>query len=364
MSTSILANPEPSFSEWVHEYLETYVKPVCKPSSTAYFADNLLKHAVPHLGNLPLSQIDSATLQRFFNQQAAHGRLADGGPLSAKSIRNLRTAVSGCFTMAVAQGILRSNPVPGTVIRRATKPTVDIMEEQEAETLMNFLYTDPNLMNFGIILAARLALRRGEVCALRWENWDRRRGYLHIGNTVKRLPSEKKEGPKTELVFGPAKSEAGNRDLALAPDLEELLQLQYERYFEIFGREPEPEDFIVYNSAGTLTDPDNLTHYFSDVLAGLGLSHVKLHALRHTFAARAVEQGVDIETVSGLLGHTDVTTTTHYYLHPRQEAMNKALWKLSAAPGTPPRKLPAVIRGREVSHKFTRRASFGKEAAV
>lgn len=355
---------DPTFQDWVNEYLETYVKPVCKPSSTAYFADNLLKHAVPALGNLPLSEIDSATLQRFFNQQAAHGRLKDGGPLSAKSVRNLRSAVSGCFTMAVAQGILRSNPVPGTVIRRATKPTVDVMEDQEQETLMNFLYTDPNLMNIGIILAARLALRRGEVCAARWKAWDPHRGYLHIGETVKRLPSEKDGGPKTELVFGPAKSEAGNRDLALPPDLSQLLELQYARFYELFGRYPDPEDFIVYNSTGTLTDPDNLTHYFSDVLAGLGLSHVKFHALRHTFAARAVEQGVDIETVSGLLGHTDVTTTTHYYLHPRQEAMNKALWKLSAAPGMPPKKLPAVIRGREVSHKFTRRANFGEEATA
>lgn len=359
MSTSV--SKAPNFREWVDEYLEVYVRPVCKPSATAYFADNLLKRAVPALGEQPLAEIDSATLQRFLNQQASHGRLKDGGPLSPKSIRNLRTALSGCFTTAVAQGLIRVNPVPGTVIRRAPKPTVEIMEEQDYLKLTDFLYTDPNLMNIGVILAARLALRRGEVCALVWENWDRRLGYLRIENTVKRLPSDKEDGPKTELVFGPAKSEAGKRNLALAPDLTTLLELQYERYIALFGCEPGLDDFIVYNSTGTVTDPDNLTHYFSDVLAGLGLAHVKLHALRHTFAARAVEQGVDIETVAGLLGHTDVTTTTHYYLHPRQEAMNKALWKLSAAPGMPPQKLPAVIRGREVSHKFTRRANFGEE---
>lgn len=361
MRTSTLP-ADPLFRDWVQEYLETYVKPVCKPSSTAYFADNLLKHAVPALGDLHLSEITTVTLQRFFNQQAAHGRLKDGGPLSTKSIRNLRTAVSGCLTTAVAQGILSSNPVPNTVIRRSAKPTVETMEDQELEKLMTFLYTDGNLMNMGIILAARLALRRGEICALRWQDLDSH-GYLHIANTVKRLPSEKGNKSKTELVFGPTKTEAGKRDLALTPDLLNLLQLQYQRYFELFGRDPEPEDFIVFNSFGTVTDPDNLTHYFSDVLAGLGLGHVKLHALRHTFAARAIEQGVDVETVSGILGHTDVTTTTHYYLHPRQESMNKALWKLSAAPGMPPNKLPAVIRGREVRHKYTRRENFGEAVA-
>lgn len=347
----------PLFRDWVHEYLNTYVRPVCKPSSTAYFADNLLKHAVPALGALSLDEIDSATLQRFFNDQAAHGRLTDGGPLSTKSIRNLRTAVSGCFTMAVAQGVLSKNPVPGTVIRRAPKPAMETMGEADLEKLMDFLYQDPNLMNFPIILAARLAIRRGEVCALRWQDYDG--SYLHIRSTVKRLPSNNPQGPKTELVFGPAKTEAAKRDLALPPDLCTLLDLQAQRFAEMFGRQPRDEDFIAFNSVGTVTDPDHLTHYFSDVLAGLHLPHVKLHALRHTFASRAVEQGIDIETVSGLLGHTDVTTTTHYYLHPRQDAMNNALWKLSAAVGTPPKRLPCVVRGQDVSHKYTRRATFG-----
>ena len=264
MSTTI--PNAPTFREWVDEYLEVYVRPVCKPSATAYFADNLLKHAVPALGDMPLSEIDSATLQRFLNDQAAHGRLKDGGPLSPKSVRNLRTAISGCLTTAVAQGLIGKNPVPGTVIRRSSKPTVEVMEEQDYRKLTEFLYTDPNLMNVGLILAARLALRRGEVCALIWDNVDWNQGYLHIENTVKRLPTNNPDGPKTELVFGPAKSEAGRRDLALAPDLLQLLELQYERFQILFDRDPEPDDFIVYNSLGTVTDPDNLTHYFSDVL--------------------------------------------------------------------------------------------------
>ena len=84
-------------------------------------------------------------------------------------------------------------------------------------------------------------------------------------------------------------------------------------------------------------DPDNLSHYFGDVLDGLGLPHVKYHALRHTFATRAVEKGVDIATVSGLLGHADVTTTTHYYVHPREEAMRRAMSSISPVTTYSPR---------------------------
>lgn len=110
------------------------------------------------------------------------------------------------------------------------------------------------------------------------------------------------------------------------PDiLLDLLDFQYRRFTDTFGRAPAKEDFILYNAKGGAMDPDNLSHYFGDVLAGLGLPHVKYHAMRHTFATRAIENGVDVATVSGLLGHADVTTTTHYYVHPRQEAMRRAM---------------------------------------
>ena len=84
-------------------------------------------------------------------------------------------------------------------------------------------------------------------------------------------------------------------------------------------------NLFIRRNGGAAAYGHNLSHYFGDVLKGLGLPHVKYHALRHTFATRAVEQGVDVATVSGLLGHADVTTTTHYYVHPCEEAMRRAM---------------------------------------
>ena len=69
--------------------------------------------------------------------------------------------------------------------------------------------------------------------------------------------------------------------------------------------------------------------YFSRLLCKPGLEHVKFHAIRHTFAARAIENGIDVSTVSGILGHTDVTTTTHFYVRPREKAMNRAMQSIT-----------------------------------
>ena len=344
-------------SEWVEEYLQHYVYPSCKPSAAEHYADNLEKHLIPALGKLPLRKLDAPTLQKFFNEQALHGHLKTGGPLSVKSLRNLRTAVSACLTQAVALGLIGSNPVPGTVIRRAPKVNVETLSEADRDKLLVFLCKDENLMNPALILAAELGLRRGEICALRWSDYDSA-GFLHVNNTVKRLRCGKSDSlTKTRLVLGPVKSDSSRRVLALCPFLQQLVLRQAERRRERFG-EPESEDFIFFNAAGGITDPDNLSHYFSDVLAGLGLPHVKLHALRHTFATRAVEMGVDIDTISGLLGHSDVTTTAHYYLHPRQQAMNNALWKLSSAPGLPPVSGGQNPVRSSSAHSFRRRAGF------
>ena len=102
-------------------------------------------------------------------------------------------------------------------------------------------------------------------------------------------------------------------------------KLQRERFAKEFSREACDEDFIVFNRCGRVMDPDNLSHYFSRILRQLHLEHVKFHAMRHTFATRAIENGIDVATVSGLLGHADVTTTTHFYVHPRDEAMRAAM---------------------------------------
>ena len=359
-------NNKTTFGQWAREYIEEYVRPSCKPSAAEHYEDNLYKHALPFFADKPLEEIDAPAIQKFLNEQSRSGNLRTGGPLSPKSLRNLRTALSGCFSMAVALGKLPGNPVPNTVIRRSPRPQVETMGEEELKILMDFLNTDYHLMNFGLIVAIRLGIRRGEICAMQWKDYDERSGQLTIQRTVKRLQTGKTGGPKTELVFGPAKTDAARRTLALPPDLQQLFSLQKQRYAQMFGLVPDSTDFIFYSSSGGLVDPDHLTQYFSDVLAGLGLPHVKLHALRHTFASQAVAKGIDVETVSGLLGHTDVTTTTHYYLHPRQENMNKALWSLSPTNEMPPASLPAVFRGKTINRKFLRRDAFPgqKEAAV
>lgn len=318
----------PSLNDWAEFWLEVYVRPVAKPGGYEHYCDNIHKHILPKLGHYRLNQLTTPVVQTFLNEQAEHGNLRTGEPLSAKSVKNMRVVLDVCCKRAVADGYMEGNPVPLTVYKRCPGRRVEIISDEDQKKLENWLFQNPSGLNAGILLALYSGMRLGEVCAARWKHYDFGRGCLHVEETVRRVSRYQDDadyGKRTQLVFSSVKTDASKRELYFPEVLQDIVALQYERFIQAFRREPGPDDFIVFNDEGRVMDPDNLSHYFGDILEGLGIKHIKFHALRHTFASRAVENGVDVATVSGLLGHADVTTTTHYYVHPREAAMRRAM---------------------------------------
>ena len=232
-----------------------------------------------------------------------------------------------CCKRAVADGIMPVNPVPATVYTHCRSKKLTILSDDAQATLEKWLFSDLSLNNAGIILALYTGMRLGEVCAVRWRDYDAASGTLHITQTVRRVTIDPSAeyGKRTKLVFSTAKTEASERSLYLPEVLQGLLTVQWERFRSLFERAPDGADFIIYSAVGGVLDPDHLSAYWRDVLDGLKLPHVRFHDIRHTFATRAIEQGVDAATVAGLLGHADVTTTTHYYVHPREASMHRAM---------------------------------------
>lgn len=316
-----------TLEEWLRYWLEAYVKPVSKPSGYEHYRDNCLKHIIPALGDIPLGCLTPRVLQRFFNEQARTGNLRSGGPLSTKSLRNMRAVLDVALKLATAEELMPSNPVPLTAIKSVKSRRVQVMTNEAQSVLETYLFDHFGHKEAGILLALYTGMRLGEICALRWKNYDARSGMLCIESTVRRIVSDAADAlaPKTQLVFGSVKTTSSERALYMPQVVQQILAMQRKRFVREFGYAPSGEDFIIFNRCGRLMDPDNLSHYFARILRKLGLEHVKFHAMRHTFATRAIENGVDVATVSGLLGHADVTTTTHFYVHPRDEAMRNAM---------------------------------------
>lgn len=271
--------------EWSEQWLEVYVKPVAKPSGYEHYYDNMYKHILPKLGEMPLESLTTAEVQHFLNEESLHGNLRTGGALSAKSIKNMRVVLDVCCKRAVADGMMPANPVPATVYTHCRSKKHNIMSDSDQKVLEKWLFSDLSLNNAGIILALYSGMRLGEVCAARWGNYDAMSGTLHITQTVRRVmvDPEAEYGKRTELIFSSAKSDASERDLYLPEVLQGLLTVQYQRFESLFKRTPNADDFIIYNTVGGVMDPDHLSSYWGDVLDGLGLPHVRFHDIRHPY---------------------------------------------------------------------------------
>lgn len=316
--------------DWLSYWLENYIRPVAKPSAYEHYRDNCEKHIIPELGELSLNSITPRIIQNFLNKQSRCGNLKTGGALSTKSMRNMRVVLDVAMKQALAEELIHSNPVPLTVIRACKTKKPEIMTDEMQETLERYLFENKNQYHPAILMALYTGMRRGEICALRWKNYNESTGRLSIQETVRRLNNyDAGVGePKTKLVFNDVKTDSSQRELTMPAVIREILHEQKIRFAKEH-RIPTQEDFIFYSSTGGVMDPDNLQHYFAKVLRKLGLEHVKFHAIRHTFATRAIENGIDVSTVSGILGHADVTTTTHFYVHPRDKAMNIAMQSIT-----------------------------------
>lgn len=313
-------NSKTTLAQWADYWLRVYVKPNTKPGGYENYHDNMVKHILPRLGPLRLDQLTTAVLQDFLNREAEHGNLRDNGPLSSKSLRNMRVVLDVCCKRAVAEGCMDANPVPGTVIPHCRAKRVEIMTNDDQAQLELYLrdYGALSSLDAGISLGLHTGLRLGEVCALRWKHFNRREGSLHVEDTIRRISNYDPDAPygsRTALVTTPVKSDASDRKLWLPDFLLDLLEARREQFVKTFCREPLEEDYIVFSDRGGVTDPDNLSHYFSDLLKVLRLPHVKYHALRHTFATIALQNGVDIKTVSSMLGHYSAGFTLDTYAH-------------------------------------------------
>ena len=144
-------------------------------------------------------------------------------------------------------------------------------------------------------------LRKGEICGLKWEDFDENSGRLKIKRSVGRL----KDGV---LPIGDTKTETGMREIILPPSTVELLINRKEKAISdwIFPNFCHPENPINPQSAYT---------HLKVLLKKAELPLIRFHDLRHTFVTHAIAGGVDAKTLSGILGHTNASLTLDTYTH-------------------------------------------------
>ena len=298
--------------EWMEVWFQDYAKIKVRPSSHQTYQGYIHNHIRPNIGDIPLEKLTSLDLQKLYKKLLTTGRVdrleAKRQPkgLSAKTVRNIHQILSSALKLAQEQRLILTNPAEGCALPR--------VEHQEMKTL-----TTVQLASFfrearesGVFelyyLELATGLRRGELLGLKWEDVDLERGDLRVRRQVSRINGE--------VVEAPLKTKNAYRTLPLAEDTVSVLREQRRKV----GNSP----WVFPSPNGGPISPDSVLHMLHRVLKRAGLPKVRFHDLRHTFATLALQNGVDVKTVSGMLGHFSAGFTLDTYAHITSAAQRQA----------------------------------------
>lgn len=174
---------------------------------------------------------------------------------------------------------------------------------------------------WGIELCFYTGIRLGELCSLKWCDIDFEAGTMSIARTVSRIRNHESEGNKTRLYVGTPKSKTSYRKIPLPAFLLKLAEKNIP--------ESMMDNCYVLSGKNVPFDPRVYQRLYKNLLSKAGIRPRKFHSIRHTFATRALELGVDIKTLSELLGHSNVSITLNVYAHSLMEQKKKAIEKLN-----------------------------------
>lgn len=309
-SSSENENFQITMAEWLSRWLENELLGSVKVSSYQTYVNIVKKHLLPTLGKMKLTSITPGIVQDFIIA-------LEHSDFAYSTIKNVYRLLSAAMRCALEEGLIQKNPCRKIKIQRVEQREQRVLTQNEQELVKK---STLNANDLPMLLSLYTGMRLGEVCALKWSDIDWAKRTITVKRTVQRI-TQSKNGKKTMLMVGTPKSLRSCRVIPV-PDfvLKQLktMQASSQNGSYIFGSSVSP------------AEPRTIQRRFKRFMDKLGLADVHFHTLRHSFATRLLELGVDVKTVSVLLGHSSAKTTLDYYAHSLIEQQRAAMNLLAA----------------------------------
>lgn len=279
----------------------------CVKSSTysKYYRD-INNHLRPYWGSVALNDINSIKVENFINYLTKTENRNLKKKLSTKTIKDLIALFKSIIFYANQRDLCTVN-IDSVAPPKQIKSNIQIFSKEDQQILEKFLYENIDLTKMGILLTLYTGIRIGELCALQWKNIDMKNQTIHIEKTIQRISVDSSE-QSTKIIFDTPKSSTSIRNIPIFTNLFHILKNSF------YNPNISENCFFLTGNINYI-EPRNLYRKYQNCLEECGLHHYTFHCLRHTFATRAIECGVDPKSLSEILGHANVKITLDRYVH-------------------------------------------------
>lgn len=300
---------EPSkmtLARWVEIWLQEYTGDK-KYLTVKHYKAQCKTHIVPSLGAVKLAELTTPQIQAFYNRL-----LRDG--MAPKSVRNIHGILTKCLSTAVSVEYIRDNPASRATLPRVEKKEIHPLTDEQVKDFLHASTGDEYEILLKVILFT--GLRESEAIGLTWD----KAGTVKVCKQLQKRPLA--DGGFT---FAPLKNDK-TRILRPAPFVMELLErrkreqaaqrLKAGELWEGWQTAEEQKSALVFTTAaGGNLSPQTVYNHYKKLAVQIGAPDSRVHDLRHTFAVLSLQNGDDVKTVQGNLGHATAAFTLDVYGH-------------------------------------------------
>ena len=347
--TPIKLKADMPFGEWLDHWYETYCKPNARPATQRTYEGYIRLYLHPRLGSIPLNKVTTSDIQQMCTWMMTEARVdqknGEGG-LSDSQVINCYSLCDRVLEKAVAEKLIVRNPAKGCKLPPNRPNEMKVLSREDMQKVL-IQAKEENYYEL-FLLEFATGLRLGELMALQWDDVDLVTGELRINKQVNLVGSK--------LVISEPKTKAAVRTLILPPSVRKVLA-EYKTKVNSRWLFPSPktDDLPIIPSA--------VSRRLHTLLEHAGCEQVRFHDLRHTFATNALAHGMDIKTLSTILGHVSSATTLNTYSHVTDEMRQRAAVKIDQGIAKAEVQDAAIAQPERTMTAFQARKRWSREAS-
>lgn len=317
---------------WFNYWQENIIKDLA-PNTRRNYQERYDKNIKPFIGNMCISDVRPMHCKNVLNKMEEK--------YAGSTIKQTYITMGTMFKSAVRNDIIEKHPMDNVYTKKPIKKASDhrVLTVEEQKRFLQVAKKTHNYRQYALILET--GLRTGELIGLTWDAVDFEKRTLTVNKTLEyrytnqcwragctKTPNSYRTIPLTNNAYNILKElyeirDKQKRSIELSQKLPYLDRRSGKQEFLNM------EDLVFINfRTGLPTKNSSYDSHLYKLCDRAGLEHFSMHTLRHTFATRAIEQGVSPKVLQKFLGHEKITTTMDTYVHVTDDSMLSAIKQL------------------------------------